>query len=155
MTLIEVLISMVILLFVALALVQVVTLTLDVNMKAALQDQAVRLAGERMSNMRNISLSNITAPTAFATPSGQPVVETVRNYRVSYYITNNVAPNLTNGLVANPLGGAASEATSGEVWLINTLVEWQWRGQGSGACKHANLTGDQCYSHLLSAVRSQ
>ena len=144
MTMVEVMIAMVILLFVAIALVETITLTIDVNMKAALMDTGVRVAEENMSRLRNVAV------TAGVTNGTNTVI--VRNFPVAYAITNTVSISNTSGWMT-PFGGSAVINTSGSVALVNTLVEWQWRGQGSGDCKNVDLAGSKCYSHLLSVVR--
>lgn len=148
MTLVEVMISMVILLFVSLALVETITLTLNVNMKAAIMGQAVNVGEEKMNSLRGRVLgtfNNINSTT---------VTNSVRNAQISYYITTNAIPAATTAAMVNSSGSIAN--TTGQVYLINTLVEWQWPlGQGSAACVYTGMTSQRCYSHLLTIIRSQ
>lgn len=105
MSLVEVMIAMVILLFVALALMQTVTVAIDANMKNALMDEGVKVAGENMSRMRNIAVANLPSGTTPTTDT-----RTVRNLSLVYSISTFVN-------------------TSGNLTIINTTVSWPWKGQ--------------------------
>lgn len=105
MSLVEVMIAMVILLFVALALMQTVTVAIDANMKNALMDEAVKVAGQSMSRMRNVS-----DPTTEVVNPPLAEVRLVRNASIRYLLTNTVT-------------------ASGDLSIVNTTVSWTWKGQ--------------------------
>ncbi len=72
-TLIEVMISLVVLLMVFLALMQTALVSIDSNMINVLRDEAVTIAEERMNNARNTSFD------ALASSPAAPVSKNVRN----------------------------------------------------------------------------
>src|SRR3990172_4640679 len=58
-TLVEVMIALVVLLFVSLAMMQTALVSIDSNMINVLRDEAVRIAEERMSELRNVPFDNL------------------------------------------------------------------------------------------------
>lgn len=129
MSLVEVMVAMVILLFVSLALLQTLTLTLNVNMKNALMDEAVKVAGERLDRIRN---------TAFDSMANQTVWEprVVKNAKVRSIDVDGVEKEIGYRLATTV---SLINSPGGTVAFINTNTSWRWRGQ--------------TYSYLLTTMR--
>lgn len=73
MTLVEVLVALVVLLFVSLALMQTALLSIDANMKDSVRDEEVKVAEMRMSDARNLAWTDLTTETGntFTLPTAQ------------------------------------------------------------------------------------
>lgn len=65
-TLIEVMISLVVLLIVFLGMMQTIALSVNLNVKNSLRDEAVRIAHERMVALKNTPFDNLLADTGGA-----------------------------------------------------------------------------------------
>lgn len=107
-TIVELLVAVVILVFVSVALLQTAIINIEFNAKNALRDEGVRLAGERINQMRNAS--NLTLVAVFHGTTGT-TQRRVRNMDVQYTVTNTVTAIDTYG---NKFG---------------TVVQWQWKGE--------------------------
>jgi prepilin-type N-terminal cleavage/methylation domain-containing protein len=105
-TLVEVLIAMVILLFVSLALMQTALLSIDSNMKNILRDEAVSIADQKMDEARNEPFSSL------ATISNVPVTRDIRKIQNFSY---SVRRSVTNVNTDNK--------------QVDITVGWTWKGQ--------------------------
>lgn len=105
-SLVEVMISLVILLVVFLALMQTALLSIDSNVKNLLRDEAVGLAEMRMSTIRNTPFANLTAGTATATDS-----RNLRNAAVTYTSTTTITSLNTDNL------------------QVTISIAWTWKSQ--------------------------
>lgn len=86
-TLVEVLISLVVLLLVSLALMQTALVGIDSNMINVLRDEAVNIAEMRMNETRNIAFGSLTAGTTTTT-----VPRNIRNItNFQYSVTRTIA----------------------------------------------------------------
>ena len=105
-TLVELLVSVVILIFVSVALMQTALVNIEYNTKNAIRDEATRVAGEKLDEMRN-ALSN----TLTATYNGSTglVTRTIRNFEFEYDVTNTVTA----------IGSSGNQ--------LEVFVEWQWK----------------------------
>ena len=72
-TLVEVMISLVVLLLVFLALLQTALVSIDSNMTNVLRDEAVNIAEEQMNIARNIDYDSLPAGTTDVSPPVQEV----------------------------------------------------------------------------------
>ena len=107
-TIVELLVSMVILLFVALAMMQTAMMTMEANARNVIRDEGVRLASEKLNELKTVAQANLNAQDG--------VTETVnvqlRNMTISYTVTYGVTTI------------AANEAAR-----IEVTVKWNWRQQ--------------------------
>jgi len=86
-TLVEVLIAFVVLLFVSLAMMQTALVSIDSNMINVLRDEAVSIAEMGMREARNTSFSSLSAGTL----SPPPVLRNLRNIQnFPYTVTRTV-----------------------------------------------------------------
>ncbi len=122
-SLVEVMIAMVVLLFTSLALMQTALVSISANMQNVLRDEAVSVAEMRMNNARNVSLATLgtgdTAnfPAGTVCPQGFPtkglvVTRSVKNVTDFSFCTN-------------------TSVTSLDLNTARVIVEvgWIWKGQ--------------------------
>lgn len=88
-TLVEVLISLVVLLLVSLALMQTALVSIDANMINVLRDEAVGIAEMRMDETRNTAFGSLTAGTTTT-----PVPRNIRNITNFPYSVERTIANL-------------------------------------------------------------
>jgi prepilin-type N-terminal cleavage/methylation domain-containing protein len=114
-TLIEMMISLVILLIVSLALMQAQSLGLSMNVKNQLRDEAVNIAEMRMDQLRSLPFTDaVTSP--FLVAPGNAPAETVvtRNFR-GFSINFNPTRTITD--------------ISTDAKQITIMVSWIYSGQ--------------------------
>lgn len=105
-TLVEVMVSMVLLLFISLALVRTALINIEINARNAIRDEATHIAAAQLDALRNAAaIANIAGVTA-----GPAVTRTIRNIPVDYRITT-----------------IADEIAS-DYWEISVRVDWDWKG---------------------------
>lgn len=105
MTLVEVMIALVVLLFVSLAMMQTALLSIDSNMINILRDEAVSIAEMSMDEARNTAFDNLIAGTTTT-----PVQRNIRNIRdFEYTVTRSVTG-------------------SGDTRQVVITVTWNWKG---------------------------
>lgn len=144
MTLVEVLIAMLVLLFVSLAMMQTALVSIDSNMINVLRDEAVNIAEMRMSEARNLPFTETVTDLVSDTADVIPDV----NFPIASCQTPPVSdPNPYPVLVTRNIRNIAnfSYGTRRTVALIGTddmqvtiLVRWEFR----------NI----CYTHGISTV---
>jgi len=110
MTLIEVMIALVILLIVMLALMQTVTLGMNVNVTNLLRDEATRIAEQRITELRNTLFTD----GALAATAGTDEVAVTREFR-------NFAVNFTPRRTIADLGGDDKR--------VDITITWEWRNR--------------------------
>lgn len=103
-TLVEVLIAMVILLFVSLALMQTALLSIDSNMRNILRDEAVSIADDKMDEARNEPFSSLAA-------FSNTVTRDVRRTGISFGVDRTVSGINTDNK------------------QVDITVDWTWKGQ--------------------------
>jgi prepilin-type N-terminal cleavage/methylation domain-containing protein len=114
-TLIEVMIALVVTLVVFLALMQTALVGIDSNTKNLLRDEAVRIADQRMSEIRNRPFSDLDLNGA-ADPNSLTITQTInRNFR---NISNVAFDTVATIDTLNP-----------ENKQINITVSWTWKGE--------------------------
>jgi prepilin-type N-terminal cleavage/methylation domain-containing protein len=105
-TLIEVLVAIVILFISMMAVLHALGLSVEHNMKNIIMDEAVRLSEQKMSELRNTSITTL----ASSNPSTEvPISRNFRNITIDYNV-NWIVENLS----------ADSRA-------IQVLVQWRWK----------------------------
>ena len=107
-SIIELLVSMVILMFVSLALMQTALVNISVNTRNALRNEGTRVASMTMDAMRNVSYTQLG--TIFNGTTTNTVNRGIRNTDVPYAVTNTVAAINDNNK------------------RIDVRVEWGWKG---------------------------
>lgn len=107
-TIVELLVSVLILIFVSVALMQTAIVNIEFNVKNSLRDEGVRIAGEVVDDIRNAGVANVVA--IYHGTTGQ-VTRRIRNIDASYNVSNSVADVGTFGK------------------KVNVFVEWQWKGE--------------------------
>ncbi len=80
-TLVEVMISLVILLIVFMGLIQASLLSINHNLRNEIRDEAVRVAAEYMSRTRSDSFGNLVGTGGYVTFPGTPTAGITRNFR--------------------------------------------------------------------------
>jgi prepilin-type N-terminal cleavage/methylation domain-containing protein len=108
-SLVELMVSMVILLFVALAMMQTAMVSMNNNTRNVLRDEGVRIAGEKLNYLRLIPTDDIVANEDNVTGT---LDKQIRNFTVVYSITNTV-----------------EELAANQAVKIDVKVEWTWRNQ--------------------------
>ena len=107
-TIVELLVSMVILLFVALAMMQTAMMTMEANARNVIRDEGVRLASEKLNELKTVAQANLNAQNGVT----ETVEVHIRNMTISYTVTYGVTT-----IVAN------------EAARIEVTVKWNWRQQ--------------------------
>lgn len=129
MTLLEVLIASVITLMLFLALMQTALLSIEMNTRNLIRDEAVRIAEQRMNEARNISFTNLASDTGllagdcpagfFAT--GVLVERNIRNITGFDFCTN---------LTCAEIGGDGDCTTNdSDNKQITITIGWIWKGE--------------------------
>ncbi len=107
-TIVEVLVSMVILLFVALAMMQTAMMTMESNARNVIRDEGVRLASEKLNELKTVAEDDLNAQDGVT----ETISVQIRNMTISYTVTYGVTTL------------AADEAAR-----IEVTVQWSWRQQ--------------------------
>lgn len=107
-SIVELLVAVVILVFVSIALLQTAVINIEFNVKNSMRDEGVRVAGERINQMRDSKYE--TLETEFNGTTGTET-RRVRNVNVVYTVTNSVS-----------LIDVYSKR-------FGTIVQWQWKGE--------------------------
>lgn len=115
-TLIEMMISLVILLIVSLALMQTASLGMSTNVKNKIRDEAVNIAEMRMNHLRSLPFTDTFTHADLAATGGVDVTEAVvqrdfRNFHIDFTPKRKIADIST----------AAKQ--------ITITVSWNYRGQ--------------------------
>ena len=136
-TLVEVMISLVLLLLVFTGLMQSALLSIDHNMQNILRDEAISIATERMDESRNLpfdSVVNDAAVTPVNLPAcGKPPFSDAGPYQVG--ITRNFR-NIQNFPFGTRRTVNDRDADTKEIQI---LVRWEYR--------------NECYSHMVTTLR--
>lgn len=107
-TIVELLVAVVILVFVSIALLQTAVVNIEFNAKNAIRDEGVKLAGEKLNEMRNIAITNVA--DAFNVPESIEK-RRVRNMSIEYTVFTNVSTVGTDNR------------------KLETRVSWKWKGE--------------------------
>lgn len=108
-SIVELMIAMVILLFVALAMMQTALVTIESNARNVIRDEGTRLASDRLNELRYVDADDLL--TVYDGSTG-PEDRQMRNMTVQYTVTNTVTMLATDKAVR-----------------LDVKVEWTWRGQ--------------------------
>ena len=121
-TLVEVMISLVILLLVSLALMQTALVSIDANMNNVLRDEAVSIAEQRMNEVRSVPFDTLSSDAVLiTTPNDCPATFTVGT-RIQRNFRNIIAKDFcTNMTVASGVTGDARR--------VDIQVIWKWKGE--------------------------
>ncbi len=105
----ELMMAMVILLFVALAMMQVAMMTVESNARNVIRDEGTRLASDRLNGLRYVDADDL-APVYNG--SNGTVSRQIRNMSVQYSVANTVT-TLASDIAVR----------------IDVKVGWSWKGQ--------------------------
>lgn len=120
-TLVEVLIAMVVLLFVSLAMMQTALVSIDSNMINVLRNEAVSIAEMRMNQVRNQSFATIVDDsTSLPSPRDCPATFT-NGIRYQRNIRNVTNKDFCTNLDVTDLNVNNKQ--------VNITVGWRWKGQ--------------------------
>ncbi len=119
-TLVEVMIALVVLLFVSLAMMQTALVSIDSNMKNLIRAEAVAMGEKIINDMRNLTYNSTTtdaalAATSWASVSPSPETRTVRTAAISFTKEKKIINHGTENK---------------EVYV---RITWSWKGQSSNA----------------------
>lgn len=141
-SLVEVMISLIVLLLVFMGLMQSALLGIDSNMRNILRDEAIKIAAERMEETRNMPFDSIVSDPApgdnlmlpaCANPpvsdGGPYEVGIQRNFRNIIGFDYGTRMTVTNLALAAPV----------QTKQIQILVRWEYRGE--------------CYTHSIMSLR--
>lgn len=109
-SLVEMMIALVILLLVFLALMQVALLSIDSNLKNELRDEAVNIAEQRLTNLRNKPFTDGALNAGAAPDNPTPVTRYFRNIPADFNLTHTITDNITSK-------------------NITVSVGWTWKGE--------------------------
>jgi prepilin-type N-terminal cleavage/methylation domain-containing protein len=122
-TLVEVMISLVILLLVFLALMQTALVSINANMNNVLRDEAVSIAEQRINEARSVPYDALISDAA-ALPAG---VDCQTTFTVGEQIERNfrniLSKDFCTNMTVTPLGAA------GDARQVNVRVIWNWKGE--------------------------
>ncbi len=121
-TLIEVMISLVVLLLVFLALLQTALVSIDSNMTNVLRDEAVNIAEEQMNVERNTPFDNLVVGTTVSPPEPRDI-RNIANF--TYTVTRTVTELKTNS-----------------IRQVDINVTWDW--------KDRTAANEDAYTHTIS-----
>jgi len=122
-TLIEVMISLVVLLLVFLALLQTALVSIESNMTNVLRDEAVNIAEEQMNIARNTPFNNLAGTTDVSPPA-----RSIRNIvAFTYTVTRTV-----------------TELKANNIKRVDINVAWDW--------KDRTAANNDPYTHTISAI---
>ncbi len=107
-SLVELLVSMVILLFVALAMIQTALVTTDSNARNVIRDEGVRLASQKLNIIKTIELDDL-GPYASKTETESV---RLRNITMNYNVTYDI-----------------KEIAANRALRLEVVVDWIWREQ--------------------------
>ncbi len=107
-TIVELMVSMVIILFVALAMMQTAMMTMEANARNVIRDEGVRIASEKLNELKTVVEANLAARDG-TTKTGD---RNIRNMNITYTVKYRVTT-----LAAN------------EAARIEVKVQWSWRQQ--------------------------
>lgn len=109
-TIVELMVSLVLLLFISLALMQTALVGMDSTTRNMLRDEGVQIAQQKLDNLRNVQYSKLVS--VYNGTSGT-VTRKLRNINQVYSVSNTVT----------------STSTGVSIVRMNVLVSWSWRGQ--------------------------
>ena len=106
-SLVELMMAMVILLFVALAMMQVAMMTMESNARNTIRDEGTRLASDRLNGLRYVDADDLDSvyDESHGTENRR-----IRNMTVEYTVTNTV-----------------TTLASDKAARIDVKVEWSWK----------------------------
>ncbi|MEC4675726.1 MAG: prepilin-type N-terminal cleavage/methylation domain-containing protein [Nitrospirota bacterium] len=137
-TLVEVMISLVVLLIVFLGLIQASIVTIDHNLRNELRDEAVRTASDAMSRLRTTDFGDaLLNDTAGESVVAFPFDETpnpVRNFR-------NAAVTFSIDKIITDLPDLVGTVNAKQVTII---VTWEW--------KDRTVAAGNPYTHTISSI---
>jgi prepilin-type N-terminal cleavage/methylation domain-containing protein len=130
-TLVEVMISLVILLLVFLALMQTALVSINANMSNVLRDEAVSIAEQRINETRSLPYSTLetasdaadTLPVGVDCPVATFANGTTKGTLVERDFRNIIRKDFCTQRTASTLG-AAKDATQ-----VSIQVIWNWKGE--------------------------
>lgn len=128
MTLVEVMIALVVLLFVSLAMMQTALVGIDSNMINILRDEAVSIAEEKMNEARNMAFDSLMPGTTYMGTGTPPKIK--RNLRNITDFEYTVTRTISN------LGTDNKQVT--------ITVTWDW--------KEKTVTNNNPYTHSITTI---
>lgn len=134
-TLVEVMIALVITLLVFLALMQTALVSIDVNMRDTLRDEAVKIAEERMNEARNTAFDNLLPDGDVIDPGAKCAGEFVAKHG---NIGLNVARDIKN-IASFDFCTLRGVTVTADKQQITISVVWLWK--------------DEPYFHSMSTLR--
>jgi type II secretory pathway pseudopilin PulG len=157
MTLVEVLVALVILLLVSLAVMQTAIMSIDSNASAALREEAIRIAEQRMNDANSLVYNSankalLSSSVNPCPPSSQNLVQSGASDTAS--LTSTDCPSVvfradfSNGWVCKRNVGSLSNFSfftnstvtdRGTYAQVSVTVGWQWKGND--------------YRHSISTIR--
>lgn len=125
MSLVEVLISLVVTLVLFLALMQTALVSINVNTRNALRDEAVTVAEARMTQLRNLDFNDLELQQT----GGVPITEDQTDPLYRRKIKNISSPDgdffqYTGTREVIDLGGLNADNKQ-----VNITITWQWQGE--------------------------
>lgn len=140
-TLVEVMIALLVMLFVSLALMETALLSIESNLSNIIRDEAVNIAEMRMNEARNVPFDNLLDDSADAVADDNLVLDACRNSPVRdpdpYPV--RITRNFRN-IAGFDFGTRRTVAAMGSDNRQTTiLVRWVYR--------------NRCYTHSVSTIR--
>lgn len=109
-TLVELMISLVLLLFISLALMQTALVSIDSNTRNMLRDEGTQIAQQKLDQMRNVTYSDLK--NIYNGTSGT-VTRKLRSINQSYSVTNTVV----------------EPSADVQALRMSVFVSWTWRSE--------------------------
>jgi type IV pilus assembly protein PilV len=128
-TLVEMLVAMVVILIAILGLVQTALLSIDTNVKNLLRDEAVRIAEERMNQLKSRPVDDAGLPPA-VNCDATAVVRNVRNIAENYQVCTTIIN----------LNGSDQKS-------LQVIVGWNYKNE----LPHSGATNTE-FQHSISSI---
>lgn len=110
-TLVEVMMALLILLFVSLALMQTALLSIDANVRNLLRDEAVNIAEARLREFRNRAWDHADIQDTGGTVADGSVTREFKNFQIAFTRQRNIGDlNIDNK-------------------QVNVIISWTWKGE--------------------------
>jgi type IV pilus assembly protein PilV len=140
-SLVEVMIALVVFLLVFMGILQAALLSIDHNMRNIIRDEAVKIAGMRMEEARNLPFDDLVDDTADTIPDDNLVLAACQNPPVSDANPYPVQIDRDFRNIQNfPYGTWRTvNDLDGDTKRVQVLVRWEYR--------------DECYTHSVTTLR--
>jgi len=109
-TIVELLVSLVLLLFISLALMQTALVSMDATTKNMIRDEGIQVAQQKLDQLRNVPYDDLRS---VYNGTSSTVTRKLRNINQKYAVTNTIS----------------TPGSSVAIVRMSVFVSWTWRGE--------------------------